>query len=59
MGYENIKLGADNNTANVAIIVNNVNMIRHKRSTTIAANFQSLVMTESSSSLRNYRELME
>lgn len=36
------KLGAENNTNKVASNVNNVKMIRHKRSTTIAANFQSI-----------------
>lgn len=52
-GYENRKFGADINTASVAIIVNNVKIIRHNRSTTIAANFQSLVISPFSSSFRN------
>lgn len=51
--YDTIKCGAENNTATVAIIVNSVKIIRHKRSTTIAANFQSLVTSLFSSSLRN------
>lgn len=51
-----MKFGAENNTATVEIIVNNVNMIRHSRSTTIAANFQSFVISPFSSSLRNYIE---
>lgn len=37
----------------MAIIVNNVKMIRHNRSTTIAANFQSFVISPFSSSLRS------
>lgn len=41
--------GADSNTATVAIIVNIVKMIKQKRSTTIAANFQSLITSASSS----------
>lgn len=53
MAYESRKLGAENNTASVAINVNNVKMIRHSRSTTIAANFQSFVTTLSSSSFRS------
>lgn len=51
-GYR-MKFGAENKTATVEIIVNNVNMIRHSRSTTIAANFQSFVTSLFSSSLRN------
>lgn len=45
-----MKCGAENSTANVAIIVNNVKIIRHNRSTTMAANFQSRVMSPVSSS---------
>lgn len=41
--------GADSNTATVAMIVNKVKIIRQKRSTTIAANFQSLITSASSS----------
>lgn len=52
-GYESRKLGAENNTATVEIIVNKVKMIRHNRSTTIAANFQSFVISVVSSSFRN------
>lgn len=48
-----MKFGALNKTANVEIIVNIVNMIRHKRSTTIAANFQSFVISLVSSSFRS------
>lgn len=53
-GYENRKCGADIKTASVAIIVNSVKMIRHNRSTTIAANFQSFVISPFSSSFRSY-----
>lgn len=49
-----MKFGALNKTATVEIIVNNVNMIRHKRSTTIAANFQSFVISLKSSSFRSW-----
>lgn len=45
-----MKCGAENNTASVAIMVKSVKIIRHKRSTTIAANFQSRVMSPVSSS---------
>jgi len=45
-----MKCGAENSTARVAIIVNKVKIIRHKRSTTMAANFQSRVMSLVSSS---------
>lgn len=45
-----MKCGAENNTANVAIMVKSVKIIRHKRSTTIAANFQSRVISPVSSS---------
>lgn len=55
--YENIKLGAENNTASVAISVNRVKMIRHSRSTTIAANFHSRVTSPDSSSLRSCQRL--
>lgn len=55
--YENIKLGAENNTASVAISVNRVKMIRHSRSTTIAANFHSRVTSPDSSSLRSCQKL--
>lgn len=44
------KFGADIKTASVAIIVNKVNIIRHNLSTTIAANFQSFAISDSSSS---------
>lgn len=54
--YASRKLGAENKTANVAISVNNVKMIRHNRSTTIAANFQSFVITLSSSSFRSCKK---
>lgn len=50
--YWTIMCGADNSTATVAIIVNRVNMMRQKRSTTIAANFQSLMTSASSSAFR-------
>lgn len=52
-GYEKRKCGADIKTASVAMTVNSVKMIRHKRSTTMAANFQSFVISPFSSSLRN------
>jgi hypothetical protein len=52
-GYR-MKFGAENKTATVEIIVNNVNMIRHSRSTTIAANFQSFAISPFSSSLRSF-----
>lgn len=51
--YDTRKFGAENKTDNVAMIVNSVKMIRHKRSTTIAANFQSRVTSLLSSSLRS------
>ena len=51
--YDTRKCGAEINTANVAIIVNKVNIIRHSRSTTIAANFQSFVISPFSSSFFN------
>lgn len=51
-----MKCGAENKTANVAIIVNSVKTIRHKRSTTMAANFQSLVMSPVSSSFFNLKK---
>lgn len=57
--YENIKLGAENNTASVAISVNRVKMIRHSRSTTIAANFHSRVTSPDSSSLRSCQKFGE
>lgn len=41
--------GADNSTATVAMMVNMVKMMRQNRSTTIAANFQSLITSASSS----------
>lgn len=41
--YGTIMWGADNRTATVAVTVNNVNTIKHIRSTTIAANLQSFV----------------
>ena len=41
--------GADSRTATVAMMVNIVKMMRQKRSTTIAANFQSLITSASSS----------
>lgn len=44
------KLGAENSTNKVASNVNNVKMMRHKRSTTIAANFQSRDISLSASS---------
>lgn len=44
------KFGAENNTNNVVISVNNVKMMRHNRSTTIAANFQSFAISLSASS---------
>lgn len=49
--------GADNRTATVAIIVNIVKIIRQNLSTTMAANFQSL-MTSASSSARFIRAVM-
>lgn len=45
-----MKFGAENSTDTVAMIVNSVKIIRHKRSTTIAANFQSFVISAFSSS---------
>lgn len=54
LGYARRKLGAENRTATVEIIVNSVNMIRHKRSTTIAANFQSFVISLFLSSSRSW-----
>lgn len=50
--YWTIMCGADSSTATVAIIVNKVNMMRQKRSTTMAANFQSLMTSASSSAFR-------
>lgn len=47
--YCTIMWGAESSTATVAMIVNMVNMMRQKRSTTIAANFQSLITSASSS----------
>lgn len=44
--------GADSRTATVAITVNMVKMMRQNRSTTMAANFQSLIMSASSSLFR-------
>lgn len=48
-GYWTMMCGADSNTATVAITVNNVNTIRQNLSTTMAANFQSLPTSCSSS----------
>lgn len=44
--------GAEKRTAIVAMIVNSVKRIKQIRSTTIAANFQSLLVKLSSSSCR-------
>lgn len=51
--YDTMMCGAENSTANVAMIVNSVNIIRHSLSTTMAANFQSLVMSAATSSFLN------
>lgn len=45
--------GAEKRTAMVAITVNRVKMNRHRRSTTMAANFQSFVISSASSVLRS------
>ena len=44
--------GAERSTAMVAIIVKRVNVMRQRRSSTIAANFQSFSMAAVSSSSR-------
>lgn len=48
-GYCTIMCGADRSTATVAMMVNIVKMMRQNLSTTIAANFQSLMTSASSS----------
>lgn len=47
--YCTIMCGAESSTVTVAIIVNSVKTIKQNRSTTIAANFQSLIRSASSS----------
>lgn len=47
--YCTMMCGADSNTVTVAMIVNRVKTIKQNRSTTIAANFQSLIKSASSS----------
>jgi hypothetical protein len=51
-GYSTMMCGADRSTATVATTVNRVNIIKQKRSTTIAANFQSLMRSAFSSACR-------
>ncbi|KAK4294203.1 hypothetical protein Pmani_033156 [Petrolisthes manimaculis] len=41
--YGTIMCGAERSTATVAVMVKSVKMMRHSRSTTIAANFQSFL----------------
>lgn len=53
-GFYRRKFGAENSTKSVAIIVNNVKMMRQIRSTTIAANFQSRAISLSASSCLSY-----
>lgn len=50
VSYDTMICGAENSTARVAMIVKSVKIIRHNLSTTMAANFQSLVMSAAMSS---------
>lgn len=52
VNYWTIICGAEHKTTKVAIMVNSVNIIKQNLSITMAANFQSLIMSASSSFLR-------